>query len=349
VRTRAGLLCLVATSAHADEFATSPARPGYEASSNIFASARRSALAEDGFELEGAYAFEVFAAPQLSDSVTEGGLLMVELDIDFSRRVQRRLGALRVSTASTHGGSPTLELADVHGVSGNTAPPDNRLFEAWYEQPIGALVVRAGILAVDQEFNYADPTTTLLGATFGITSQFGYNVGGPAYPVGTPGVSTRYERGKVLLQAAVYDGTQTNTRGIPTALGPSTLYLAEATWARDLGVGAWHHTEKGDGVYATIDHELDEMVEAFTRIGLSPRGVTTYVDAGVRIGPGVLRTDDFFSVGLAFAELDSGDQILVESTYEAQVGWLTVQPAMQLMMLREQTVAIFATRMTIVF
>jgi hypothetical protein len=345
------VLCivLVATSARADEFATSPARPGYEASSNIFASERRSELEEDGFELEGTYAFEMFAAPQLEDSVTEGGLLMIELDVDFSRRIQRRLGVLHVSTASTHGGSPTIELGDVHGASGNTAPPDNRLFEAWYEQPVGDLTVRAGILAVDQEFNYADPTTTLLSATFGITSQFSNNVGGPAYPVGTPGVSARYERGKVLLQGAVYDGTQANTRGIPDALGPSTLYLTEATWNRDIGVGAWHHSEKGNGVYATIDHQLDDRVEAFTRIGLSPRGVTTYVDAGVRIGPGPLRAADFFSVGLAYAELDSGDQIVIESTYEAQIGWLTIQPAMQLLMLREQTVAIFATRMTVVF
>jgi hypothetical protein len=31
---------------------------------------------------------------------------------------------------------------------------------------------------------------------------------------------------------------------------------------------------------------LDELVEAFSRIGVSPRGVTTYLDPGVRIGPG---------------------------------------------------------------
>jgi hypothetical protein len=52
---------------------------------------------------------------------------------------------------------------------------------------------------------------------------------------------------------------------------------------------------------------------------------------------------------LAFAQVDEGDQILVETTYEAQIGWLTIQPALQLMMMREQTVGIAATRMTIVF
>jgi hypothetical protein len=344
-----GLLLVLTSVARADEFATSPARPGYEAEDTIITFARRTKLAERGLMLEATYAFEMFFAPQLEDRVTQGGLLMVELDIDFTSLVHRRLGALRISTASTHGGSPTLELMDVHGASGNTAPEDNRLFEAWYEQPIGPVTVRGGILAVDQEFNYADPTTTLLGATFGITSQFSFNVGGPAYPVGTPGVSARYEQDKVLLQAAIYDGTQTNTRGIPTELGPSTLVLTEATWNRDIGVGAWRHSEKGTGVYATIDHKLDDFVEAFTRVGLSGSGMKTYLDAGVRIGPGPLRPHDFVSVGLAFAQLDTGDQILIESTYEAQIRWLTIQPAVQLMMLREQTVGIVATRMTVVF
>ena len=153
----------------------------------------------------------------------------------------------------------------------------------------------------------------------------------------------------MLLQAAIYDGAQENTRGIPTDLGPSTLVLAEATWNRDIGVGAWRHSDKGNGVYATLDHKLDDFVEAFARIGLSPRGMKTYLDAGVRIGPGPLRPEDFFSVGMAFAQLDEGDQILIEATYEAQVGWLTIQPAMQLMMLRERTVGIVATRMTVVF
>jgi carbohydrate-selective porin (OprB family) len=344
-----GCILILTAVAAADEFATSPARPGYEATHRIFDFAGRTELEEHGLKLEGTYAFEMFAAPQLRDRFTSGGLFMAELDVDMSLLANRYLGALRISTASTHGGSPSNELLDVHGVSGNTAPEDNRIFEAWYEQPFGPFVVRAGILAVDQEYNYADPTSTLIGATFGITSQFSYNVGGPTYPVGTPGISARYEKGVVLLQAAIYDGTQANTRGIPNDLGPATLVLAEATWNRDLGMGAWHHSDKGSGVYATFDHELDDRVEAFLRIGLSPRGVKTYLDAGVRIGPGPLRPEDFVSVGMAFAQLEEGDQILLEATYEAQIGWLTIQPAAQLMMMRERTVGILATRLTVVF
>ena len=163
------VVTLLASSARADEFATSPARPGYEATDQIFAFDRRTELDKRGFKLEATYAFEAFAAPQLADRITAGGMLMVELDLDLSHLANEYLGALRISTASTHGTSPSEELADVHGASGNTAPPGTRLFEAWYEQPIGPVTIRGGILAVDQEFNYADPTTTLLGATFGIS------------------------------------------------------------------------------------------------------------------------------------------------------------------------------------
>ena len=71
----------------------------------------------------------------------------------------------------------------------------------------------------------------------------------------------------------------------------------------------------------------------------------------MRIGPGPIRVrpDDFFSIGLAFAQVDEGDQILVETTYEAQIGWLTIQPAFQVMALRDRTVEIFATRFTVAF
>jgi hypothetical protein len=339
----------VTSVARADEFANSPTRPGYEPSDHVFDFAKRTELDKRGFTVGLTYSLDVFAAPQLEKRLVAGGMFMTDLDIDFATLANVWLGALHVSTASTHGGSPTDELGDVHGSSGNTAPYGTRLFEAWYEQPFGPVTVRAGILAVDQEYNYADPTTTLLGATFGITAQYGFNVGGPLYPVGTPGISARYDEGKVLLQLAVYDGTSENDRGIPTGLGPATLVLAEATWDRDIGMGAWRHSEKGSGIYGTFDHRLDEIVEAFFRIGLSPEGMSTYLDAGLRIGPGPIRPQDFVSIGMAFARVDSGDQILVETTYEAQVKWLTIQPAMQLMMLRERAVGIFATRFTVAF
>jgi carbohydrate-selective porin OprB len=342
------LLVLGTTVAHADEFATSPARPGYEAHETILAWPARTQLDKDGFRLEGTYAVEMFAAPQLDKRLTLAGMFVAELDVDFEHLVHEDLGVLRISAVATHGNSPNNELMDVHASSGNTAPTDQRLFEAWYEHEIGPVTLRGGLLAADQEFNYADATSTLLSATFGVTAQFSFNAGAPVYPVAAPGLSAnaKFFDERFMLQAGIYDGSLENTRGIPTAIGPAYLTLVEATVDLDYGIGAWHHSELGDGIYGTFDHHLDEHVEAFTRIGLSDYGIRTYIDAGVRVGP--IR-DDFINVALAFAQLDTGAQTIVEGTYEAQIRWLTIQPALQMIMMREQTVGIFATRATVVF
>lgn len=340
------VLALATTVAHADEFASSPARPGYEAHETILSFPRRTKLDEQGFRLEGTYAVEMFAAPQLDKRLTFAGMFIAELDADLEHLVHEDLGVLRVTAVATHGSSPNDELMDVHVSSGNTAPTDQRLFEAWYEHKFGPISLRGGLLAADQEFNYADGTSTLLAATFGVTAQFSFNAGAPAYPVAAPGLSATAWLGRFTLQAAVYDGSLENTRGIPTSLGPAYLTLVEATIDLDYGIGAWRHSELGSGIYGTFDHQVDEHVEAFTRIGLSDYGIRTYIDAGVRIGP--LR-HDFINLALAFAQLDTGAQTIVEGTYEAQIRWLTLQPAVQMIMMREQTVGIFATRATVVF
>jgi hypothetical protein len=344
------VLCALAASARADEFATSPARPDYEASDKLLGFAARNAAERAGLVIDGTYAVDLFLAPQLHDAATAGGLFTGELDLDLDKVAHHGLGTLHVSAFAIHGDSPSDELMDLHGISGNAAPREARLFEAWLEQPIGPFAIRAGLIAADQEFVYADPADTLLSATFGITTQFTVNIAGPVYPVATPGVSARYEKGPYLLQLAVYDGTQTNTHGIPTALGPDTLVLAEATFRRDLGVGMWHHTDRGDGFYATADHQLDDRVAAFSRVGYSPDGpVSVYLDAGIRIGPGPLRAEDFYCIGMAFARGEQGAETVVETSYEAQIRWLTIQPDFQLVMMHDRTVEVASVRTTVAF
>lgn len=344
------VLCVLATTAHADEFATSPARPGYQDSGHVIDWKARDDAEAAGVIVDGTYAVDMFVAPQLRNGTTLGGLFTAELDLDLAKLVVPGTGAVHVSAFAIHGTSPTDELMDIHGVSGNAAPEEARLFEAWLEQPIGPFSIRAGLIAADQEFVYADPADTLLAATFGITTQFTLNIAGPVYPVATPGISARFEEGRALLQLAVYDGTQTNTRGLPTALGPETLMIAEATLDRDLGIGAWHHTERGDGIYVTADHQLDALVAAFSRFGYAPDGPSTlYLDAGLRIGPGPLRSEDFFCIGMAFARGERGAETVLETSYEAQLRWLTFQPDLQLHMMRDRTVGVLAVRTTVAF
>jgi hypothetical protein len=171
------------------------------------------------------------------------------------------------------------------------------------------------------------------------------------YPVATPGLSGRVELDPVEIRGAVYDGTETNVHGIPTALGPDVLWMGEVVLAGVLKLGAWHHTTRGNGYYAIVDAQLDRLVGAFARVDISPdRLVYTYIDAGIRIGPGPFRPDDMMSIGVVFANTENGAQTAVEATYEAQWRWLTIQPDAQLLLLSGHPAAIvLGTRIGIAF
>ncbi len=341
------MLLVAVAPAAADDLATSPARPEYEASEKLFMWSGRQALEDKGVTIDGTYSWEAFGAPQLQDRFTIGGLFTAEVDLDLAALLSKRLGAIHLSAFAIHGTSPTTELMDVHGVSGNSAPEEVRLFEAWLDQPIGPVTVRTGLLAADQQLVIADQSETLLAATFGITGQFSANLAGPVYPVATPGATVRLETSRLDVRAGIYDGAQTNTHGIPRALGPGLLAIGEAELDKWLAVGAWHHTERGDAIYVIADAELADHLGTFARIGIGDGPLTTYLDAGVRGAPIPLRRDDLLSFGVAYARMDTGGQTIVEANYEAQIRSLTVQPGVQLLMLPARTVAVGLVRLTI--
>jgi hypothetical protein len=184
------VLAALTRPAVADEFANSPVRAGYEPTGRLLDfEARQRWDHEYGIDPMLTYVVEAFASPQLDDRIVTAGLLMLELDVAFDLFIGPGWGAAYAAAFAIHGDGLTDELMDVHGVSGNVAPSDVRVFEAWLEQPIGSFTLRAGLLAADQEFVLAEHSSTLLSATFGITSQFSANVVGPVYPVATPGAS----------------------------------------------------------------------------------------------------------------------------------------------------------------
>jgi carbohydrate-selective porin OprB len=312
----------------------------------------RTRLIDDGIVVQGTYAGEAFAAPGLHDKLVIAGLAVLSLDLDLTKLVDDHAGAVHISGLGIHGNGLTAELMDIYGVSGNVAPSDVRLFEAWIEQPVKQLTLRAGLLSADQEFILARHSTALLNATFGIISQLSYNLQGPVYPVATPGASLRFETDEVTARAAIYDGTQNNVHGMPTGLGPESLVIGEVEYGKLVKVGAWHHSLHGNGYYAIVDHQLERYLGAFVRAGASPsQMVSQYIDAGIRIGPGPFRKPDFIGIGVAFARtrLALGAQTVLEATYQYQMGWLTIQPDVQLLLEHGQHAGIVATRVTIVF
>ena len=102
-----------------------------------------------------------------------------QIDLELEKLVHEGLGQFHASAFAIHGQGLSAELDDIYGVSGNVAPSDVRLFEAWIEQPIGKVTIRAGLFSADQEFILAKHSTALLNATFGIISQLSYNLLGP--------------------------------------------------------------------------------------------------------------------------------------------------------------------------
>ncbi len=356
-RSLAVALAVVASAriAHADldPCACSPNRPGFfrqDALTGLWGG-RRETLRDAGFTALLTYAGEVFtsSSSDVDPPAAIAGLAVLSLDADLTKLVSEHLGAMHVTGLAIHGHGLSEQLMDVYGVSNNAARPDVRLFEAWIEQPVKMLTIRAGLLAADQEFVLAKHGTALLNATFGIISQLPTIVPGPVYPVAAPGVSVRAELPHALVRGAIYDGDQLNSHGIPSELGDDAFMIGEVELENTVKLGAWHHTDHRNGAYAIVDRQLDRYIGAFTRAGVSPhQAVDLYIDTGIRIGPGPLRERDFASLGLAFARTPNGAQTALEATYQLQVGWFTFQPDFQLLLLRERTVAVMAARVVIV-
>jgi carbohydrate-selective porin OprB len=360
-----GWICSVAavaafaTVAHADvkedPCACSPAKPGFFRRGNLTGdwNDERTKLKDDGVVPQLVYAGEVFAAPGLPQDLRAAGLLAATLDLELEKLVHEGLGQMHVSGFAIHGHGLSAELDDIYGVSGNVAPRDVRLFEAWIEQPVKKLTLRLGLLSADQEFILAAHSTALLNATFGIISQLSYNLLGPVYPVATPGASTRLELDGFTARVAIYDGDQHNEHGIPQSIGPNMLAIGEVAVADLVKVGAWHHSTRGNGYYAILDHQLERYLAGFARAGVSPgQFVSGYIDAGIRIGPGPFREHDFIGIGVAYAKTADpmlGEQTVFEGTYQAQFGWLTIQPDLQFLLEHTRTAGIIATRATVVF
>ncbi|MDX2091603.1 MAG: carbohydrate porin [Kofleriaceae bacterium] len=339
-----------------DPGASSANKPGFQTPAVLTGDwgGVRSDLYDAGFSILPSYSLELFGAPQLvNDPTAFSGLFALELDADLSKLIDSRLGRFYTEGFAIHGDYQLTErLREVFGVSNTVAPPDVRLFEAWLEQPVGPIKVRGGLLSADQEFLISEQSSALIDATFGIITMFSVNIGGPIYPVATPGLSARYESDALTVRAAIYDGDQINSHGIPTSLGDSVLGFVEVTALGTFKLGGWSHTTLGSALYGVIDRQLDDHLGTFVRGAVASKGpVEIYLDAGIRIDPGKARPNDVISVGIGFADGDPiGAQTLVEGTYQAALtGWLVLQPDVQVILRREGLVGVLGARLLVTF
>src|SRR3546814_20451371 len=86
------------------------------------------------------------------------------------------------------------------------------------------------VCSSDLEFVLADRSSLLLGATFGIISQFSANAIGPVYPVSAPALSARLETDRVTSRIGVYDGTLAN-RSEERRVGKECVSKFRSRWS----------------------------------------------------------------------------------------------------------------------
>lgn len=230
----------------------------------------RRALGAHGIVLGANYVGEVLG--NTSGGIKQGthydGLLELYTDIDMETLIGWRGLSFHASGFQIHGTSITGEnLGSLVAVSNIEAFPSTRLFELWFEQKLldDALSIRVGQIAADAEFFVADGGGAFIASTFGWTTISSDNipVGGPIYPMPTPGVRVAFNpNDQVSLMAGLWNGDpvgpcpdgldpgQCNTDGFDFRLKDPPLLLVEGAYKynQDNGglpgtikVGGWNH------------------------------------------------------------------------------------------------------------
>jgi porin len=180
----------------------------------------RSRLSEHGFDVGIEYTGEGFA--NVSGGERRGalyqGLLTTTLDFDVEKMGGWKGGAFHVSGMWIHGTRPN-KVGDIAGLTGaayldpsNIAAYDTyRLYEAWFEQKFldDKLSIRAGQIAVDEEFVVSDYASLFINGTCGWPAFLSATMpsGGPAYPVAGIGARVLVRPiERLTIMAAVTEG-----------------------------------------------------------------------------------------------------------------------------------------------
>lgn len=231
----------------------------------------RTALEDRGVQLGLNYIGEAFGNP--TGGIEQGTIYEGRLEMLVSLDLEKTLGwagaAFHANAYQIQGGGLSgNQLNNFLLVSNIEAVRSTRLFDLWLEQQLfdGALSVRAGQLAADDEFFISLYGVNLLNSTFGWPGILTLNLpsGGPAYPLATPGVRVRATPTENLsLAVAVFNGDPAGPGpGDPQLRDPSgtsfrvndgAFAIAEAAWAVNQGkasaglpgtykLGGWFHS-----------------------------------------------------------------------------------------------------------
>ena len=249
-------------------------------------------------------------------------------------------GTIHVEAQNMHGQDPSGYAGDANVISNIAFDEGTRLFQAWYGRDTSWGSLKAGILALDDDFMGSDYSSLFINAAFGPMPMESFNVGAPIWPIGGLGIWISFDLSETSgFQVGVYDGNAgdfaSNDDGLDNDLGreDGAMIMAEyfkttetfggsTTWK----IGGYHNTgeefedfdsgltEQGLGaIYAVVDHAISEDLGVWTRLGTTLDDdistVTTYLEGGVVMkSPISSRPDDLLGVGYFWTEF--GDAYL---------------------------------------
>lgn len=236
----------------------------------------RAFLDSKGIDYNFTYIGEALGNPSggYKQGATYEGRLDVTVDVDLDKLVGLKDFAFHSEIYDVHGrGLSGNNLKDLFTTSYIEAYPGFYLYEIWLEKKLldGKLLVRAGQLAADTEFAISQTATLFINSSFGFPALFANDLpnGGPAYPLGTPGIRVKYQPDdRWTFLAAIFNGDpagpplpgqspiaqQRDVGGVDFRLEDPPLVIGEAQYAYNQGkdapglpgtikVGYLHHFE----------------------------------------------------------------------------------------------------------
>jgi porin len=230
----------------------------------------RRGLGVHGIVIGATYTGEVLGnfSGGLKQSTHYDGLLELYTDIEMIRLIGWKGLDFHASWYEIHGTSISGEnIGGLASVSNIEAFPSSRLFELWFEQKLfdEMLSIRFGQVAADAEFFASDLAGNLFNSTFGWTTISSGNlpVGGPIYPIATPGVRLAFNPNDNFgFMIGAWNGDpvgpcpddkdpgQCNEHGLDFRLEDPPLMLAEGAHKYNqegtglpgiVKIGGWYH------------------------------------------------------------------------------------------------------------
>jgi porin len=231
----------------------------------------RPALDTAGIKLGVAYKSEVLDNPVggVGQGAVYQGVLVLDLDVDAGKAAGLDGLTLHSTAYQIHGrGLSASYVGNLLTVSSLEARSATRLSTLYAEQAIaGDLAsLRIGQLAADTEFVISDYAASLVNGTFGWPDILAFDLpsGGPAYPLGTPGVRGKIGGGDGFsAMAAVFNGDpvgpgtgdpqRRDPSGTAFRIGDNALAIVELAYgaseeSRQSGLagkyklGGWYHS-----------------------------------------------------------------------------------------------------------